>query len=148
EAVEESIKETGVIDLSVPAHGERIEVRGAQVTLSALGQTAPVEEKELWDQSGEKRNALRAAIAGRLPEYDVKRGGSTSIDVTKHGVNKAYGVRKLAQHIGIPVRDMLYVGDALFPGGNDEVVKETGIPTTQVSGPEETETLIRHMLWD
>jgi hypothetical protein len=41
---------------------------------------------------------------------------------------------------------MLYVGDALFPGGNDEIVKETGIPTQQVSGPAETKEIIEKVL--
>jgi hypothetical protein len=41
---------------------------------------------------------------------------------------------------------MLYIGDALFPGGNDEVVKETGIETRQTSGPEETARIIRELL--
>jgi hypothetical protein len=89
---------------------------------------------------------LRDAVAKRLPEYDVKSGGSTSIDVTRHGINKAYGIRKLSEHLAIPIEEMLYVGDALFPGGNDEVVKETGIPTRQVADPDETEEVIKELL--
>jgi HAD superfamily hydrolase (TIGR01484 family) len=141
--IEAGARATGVVDFSAPSYGERIELRGAQVTLSALGQQAPVEEKAVWDPTHEKRAALRAAIAPLLSEYDVKVGGATSIDVTKRGVNKAYGIRKLAEHLSIPIADMLYIGDELGPGGNDEVVKETGIATRAVSGPEETERLIR-----
>jgi hypothetical protein len=83
-----------------------------------------------------------------LPEFDVKTGGSTSIDVTRPGINKAYGVRKISEHLGIPIGEMLYIGDALFPGGNDAVVKETGIPTQQTSGPDETAEMIRALLRD
>jgi phosphomannomutase len=146
DALRESAQETGVIDFATPAYGERIERRGAQVTLSALGQEAPVEEKEAWDPGGEKREALRAAVAFRLPGYDVKRGGSTSIDVTKAGVNKAYGVRQLSAHLDLPISDMLYVGDALYPGGNDEVVKETGIAVEAVGDPTDTEAVIERLL--
>lgn len=146
DALRQGAEETKVIDFALPAYGERIEYRGAQVTLSALGQEAPIEEKEVWDPTGEKHDRVRAAVAALLPGYDVKRGGSTSIDVTKRGVNKAFGVRKLAGHLGIPIEDMLYVGDALYPGGNDEVVKESGVRTEAVTGPEATEAVITRLL--
>lgn len=138
--------ESGLVDLTAPGYGEYIEYRNAQVTLSALGQEAPIEQKEAWDATGEKKRILRDAVANRLPEYDVKTGGSTSIDVTKHGINKAYGVRRLGEYFKIPTSSMLYVGDALYPGGNDEVVKETGIPTRQVGGPGETLDVITKLL--
>ncbi|HEX5774629.1 MAG TPA: HAD-IIB family hydrolase [Candidatus Paceibacterota bacterium] len=146
DALRKSAEETRTVDFALPAYGERIEYRGAQVTLSALGQEAPIEEKEAWDPTGAKRDRLRDAVAAKLPGFDVKRGGSTSIDVTKRGVNKAYGIRKLSAHLGIPVADMLYVGDALYPGGNDEVVEETGIATEAVAHPGQTETFIEHLL--
>ncbi len=146
EALKAVCTETGLVDLKAPSYGERIEYRGSQVTLSALGQKAPVDEKEAWDPNGEKKHALRDAVAAKLPAYDVKIGGSTSIDVTKHGINKAYGVRRLSEYLKIPISDMLYVGDALYPGGNDEIVKETGIQTRQVAGPEETLEVIQSLL--
>lgn len=146
ESIRASCAETGLIDLASSSYGERIEYRGAQVTLSALGQRAPVEEKEAWDPDGSKKEALRRAIAAKLPEYDVKVGGSTSIDVTKHGINKAYGVRKISEHLHIPIAKMLYIGDALFPGGNDEVVKGSGIATRQVADPAETIQVIGALL--
>lgn len=138
--------ETGIVDLTSASYGDRIEYRGPQVTLSALGQRAPIEEKEAWDPDGTKKRRLRDAIAERLPEYDVKTGGSTSIDITKHGINKAYGVRKLSEYLDIPISDMLYIGDALYSNGNDEVVKETGVATHQVTGPEETLEVIASVL--
>lgn len=146
DALMEAGEKTGLIDFKTPAHGERIEFRGSEVTLSALGQEAPIEEKVTWDPDQSKREKLRAAVAELLPGYDVKRGGSTSIDVTKHGINKAYGIKRLSDHLGIPPSDMLYVGDQLFPGGNDEVVKETNIKTQAVKDPGETELVIKAML--
>jgi len=145
-AITEAIEETGVIDLDVPSYGERVELRGSQVTLSALGQQAPIEAKKAWDPDRTKRPILREAIARRLPNFDVKTGGSTSVDITKPGINKAYGVRKFAEHHSFLPEEMFYVGDALFPGGNDEVVKETGIETRQTSGPLETADIIRELL--
>ncbi|MBN9612016.1 MAG: HAD family hydrolase, partial [Actinobacteria bacterium] len=58
--------------------GEILEDRGSQVTFSALGQRAPVDAKQAWDPDGAKKNALRAAVAARLPELEVRSGGSTS----------------------------------------------------------------------
>jgi phosphomannomutase len=144
--IRSSSTETGLIDFATHSYGERIEYRGSQVTLSALGQEAPIHEKELWDPTGEKKKKLRDAIGARLSEFDVKVGGSTSIDITKQGVNKAYGVRKLSEHLTIPIAQMLYIGDALFPGGNDEVVKESGITTHTVKDPEETAAFIESLL--
>ncbi|MDB5264525.1 MAG: Eukaryotic phosphomannomutase [Parcubacteria group bacterium] len=146
EVLEKVLKETYIIDQSIPSHGPRIENRGAQVALSALGQQAPVEEKEAWDPSGEKRNALREIISAQLPDFDVKRGGATTIDITKHGINKAFGVRKLSEHLNVPISEMLYIGDELGPNGNDEVVKETGIPTHAVAGPEDTEEFVKNLI--
>jgi hydroxymethylpyrimidine pyrophosphatase-like HAD family hydrolase len=76
----------------------------------------------------------------------VKIGGTTTIDVTKHGINKAYGVRQLAAHLSLPLESMLYVGDELRPGGNDDVVKLSGIPTRAVTGPDETLAVIEELL--
>ena len=144
--IERAIEKTGLIDLSSHSYGERIEKRGSQVTLSALGQSAPLPEKLAWDPERTKRPLLRDAIAAELPQFGVKTGGATSFDITKPGIDKAYGVRKLSEHLSIPISEMLYVGDALFPGGNDEVVKETGIPTREVSNPEQTLKVIDEIL--
>lgn len=145
-AIETAIDETGLIDEHTPAYGDRIEFRGAEVTLSALGQQAPIAEKEAWDPDGSKKTMLRDAIAPMLPDFDVKTGGSTSIDVTLKGINKAYGVRKMSEYRSLLITDMLYIGDALYPGGNDEVVKETGIQTQEVKDPEDTMHVIKELL--
>jgi len=145
DALEQAVQETGVIDAHTPSYGERIEFRGAEVTFSELGQQAPIPEKLAWDPDMTKRRLLRDAAAKRLPGYDVKLGGSTSVDITKHGVNKAFGIRKLSEYLDIPIADMLYIGDQLSNGGNDEVVKETGIATRAVKDPDETKAFINSL---
>ena len=147
EILQKTAKELDIIDFSGPSYGERIENRGSQVSLSALGQQAPVAEKETWDPTREKREKIRAVVAPLLPEFSVKLGGLTTLDITKKGIDKAYGIRKLSEHFSIPISTMLYVGDALFPGGNDEVVKETGIKTVQTSGPVETMNIIKSLIY-
>lgn len=118
--------------------GEILEDRGSQVTFSALGQRAPVEVKQTWDPDGAKKNALRAAVAERLPNLEVRSGGSTSVDITRRGIDKAYGMRKLEEHTDIPLDDMLFVGDRLDPDGNDYPVLAIGVPCVAVEGWEDT----------
>lgn len=145
-AIKAVAEETGLIDFSKPAWGERIEYRGGQVTISALGQQAPPALKKEWDPDHTKRKALQEAIAKRLPEFSAGIGGSTSIDVTKHSVDKAYGVRKLCERLHISEPDALYVGDELESGGNDEAVYKTSVPTRSVKDPLETARLIESLL--
>ena len=95
--------------------GEVIEDRGSQITFSALGQEAPLEEKVKWDPDFTKRKKMKAILDTLIPEFSVRLGGSTSIDVTKPGIDKAYGIRKLRDILGIAIEEMIFVGDALFP---------------------------------
>jgi HAD superfamily hydrolase (TIGR01484 family) len=146
ELVSSAVAETGIVDCDVQAHGERIEYRGSEISFSALGQNSPLDEKEAWDPDRTKRTKLQTVLANLLPEYDVKIGGLTTIDITKHGINKAYGIRKLAEYLEIPISEMLYIGDALYPGGNDEVVKETSIATHAVENPDDTLAFLHKIL--
>jgi phosphomannomutase len=99
--------------------GAVIEDRGSQITFSALGQQAPIAEKEKWDPHFAKRQKMKALLDPLIPGFSVRLGGTTSIDITKPGIDKAYGIRKLRDTLGIAIDEMIYIGDALFPGGND-----------------------------
>lgn len=123
-------------------YGQMIEDRISQVTFSGLGQDAPLQLKLAWDPNHEKRQRIVDIMKGILPSFDIRIGGTTSIDVTRRGVNKAYGIHKLEHFLKIPIYNMLFVGDALFYGGNDYPVKATGIDCVEVSNPEETERVI------
>jgi phosphomannomutase len=126
--------------------GEVVEDRGSQITFSALGQQAPLAEKAKWDPDFEKRRKIQFTLDTLIPEFSVRLGGSTSIDVTKQGIDKAYGIRKLAQILGMGIPEMLFVGDALFPGGNDYPAKEAGVASIQVAGPHETKRVVETIL--
>ena len=122
--------------------GEIIEDRGSQITYSALGQQAAAEAKYAWDPDGTKKLALRAYAAERLDGLEVRVGGTTSVDITSIGIDKAYGMRKLMDVLAIAERDILFVGDKLDVGGNDYPVKEMGIDCIAVEGWEETAMII------
>jgi phosphomannomutase len=114
--------------------GPILEDRGSQITFSALGQSAPVPMKIAWDPSDEKKNTLREAVQKLLPDLEVRSGGSTSVDITRQGIDKAYGITRLAELTGINLQEMLFIGDRLDPSGNDFPVIATGVRTHSVSG--------------
>jgi len=126
--------------------GEQIEDRGAQITFSALGQEAPLDAKKAWDPDFAKRKAIQKIVAKELPELSVKIGGSTSIDVTQKGVDKAYAIARLCRHTRIQPKRILFMGDAIYPGGNDDPVRAAGIDVIAVRDPHETASVIRAII--
>lgn len=139
-SLEQAVKQTGFQPKET--WGELIEDRGSQITYSALGQQAPLDAKKTYDPDFEKRKKIKAVLDTLIPEFSVALGGSTSIDVTLPGIDKAYGMHKLRDVLGIQFSEMLFAGDALFPGGNDNPVRSTGTDCIQVRDPEETKRVI------
>ena len=126
--------------------GEVIEDRGSQITFSALGQKAPLEEKVKWDPDFTKRKKMKTILDRSIPEFSVRLGGSTSIDVTKPGIDKAYGIKKLRDVLGVSIEEMIFVGDALFPGGNDYPAERAGTLSIRVRDPHETKRVIEAII--
>jgi HAD superfamily hydrolase (TIGR01484 family) len=126
--------------------GEVIEDRGSQITFSALGQQAPLAEKKTWDPDFAKRKKMKACLDNLIPEFSVRLGGATSVDVTKPGIDKAYGIHKLRDLLGISIQDMIYVGDAVFPGGNDYPAKQAGCESIEVRDPDVTKAVIEAII--
>jgi phosphomannomutase len=85
---------------------------------------------------------MKALLDKFIPEFSVRLGGTTSVDVTKPGIDKAYGIRKLRDTLHIEIDEMIFVGDALFPGGNDYPAKEAGALSIQVRDPNESKRVI------
>jgi phosphomannomutase len=130
--------------------GALIEDRGSQVTYSALGQAAPLGAKTAWDPDGTKKSLLVAHAAPLLPDFEVRGGGSTSIDVTRKGIDKAYGVRKLMAQINATAEELLFVGDRLDETGNDYPVLTVGVPCVPVTRWQDTLIVIAQFndWWD
>ncbi len=140
EALEEAAKALGYWE-EHPA-GEIIEDRKSQITYSALGQQALPEAKYAWDPDGTKKKAIRDYAADRLPDLEVRVGGTTSIDVTRIGIDKAYGMRKLMAELKIAEKDILFIGDMLQEGGNDYPVKAMGIDSVAVENYRSTPAVV------
>ncbi len=135
-------------------YGKVIENRGTQITLSFLGQDVVkklgkkgIALKNKWKQ---ENTPLKLEIATRaakyLPDLEIRAAGFTSIDVTKKGIDKGYGLRQIEKYLHVKIKDMLFVGDAIFPGGNDYGVVKTKVDYIQVKGPKQTKKVIRHLL--
>jgi phosphomannomutase len=144
-ALEGAIEEAG-IEKPEKLFGERIEDRGSQITFSNFGQEAPLEVKKNWDPSLRKRKKIQIILKPKLPNYNILIGGSTSIDVIGKGIDKKYGVERLVEYLNIPIKEMLFIGDRLEPGGNDSSVVGTGIDWIDVEGLEETKKVIRELI--
>ena len=126
--------------------GDEVEDRDSQITFSALGQKAPLEPKKAWDPDFKKRKKIKALLEKMIPEFAINLGGATSIDITRPGIDKAYGMHKLKEVLKIGIADMLFIGDALFAGGNDHPAKTTGADCIQVRDPDETKRVIEAII--
>jgi phosphomannomutase len=135
-AFDESLEATGFVPEQT--WGERIEDRGSQITFSALGQEAPIDVKHSWDPDFAKRKVIQADLRQRLPGLSINMGGATSIDITREGVDKAYGLKKLSDASGIALDKMMFIGDAIFPGGNDYPAEQLGLDVVKVKNVDGT----------
>lgn len=127
-------------------YGDVLEDRGTQVTFSALGQKAPLPLKAAWDPDSQKRLKIAEAVSRYIPDLKVHVGGTTSIDVTRPGIDKSYGIKKMEEYLGVQKSEMLFIGDKIFPGGNDYPAKEAGVECVAVQNPDDTKGLIRALL--
>ena len=136
------------------AYGKVIENRGSQITWSALGQDVVkvlgekgVTLKNKWKK---ENTPLKLKIAKSLQEYlpnlEVHAAGYTSIDITKKGIDKAYGLKQMEKFLKTKIKNMVFVGDAIFPGGNDYAITKTPIDYFTVKDPEDTKRVIRQIL--
>jgi len=135
-------------------YGELIEDRHTQVTFSVYGQDVVkmlgkrgIRMKEQWKK---KYTSTKMKIANRmakyLPDLEVRAAGFTSIDVTRKGIDKAYGLRQIEKNLNVRLKDMIFIGDAITPGGNDYAVVRTGVDYIQVTGPKGTTAIIQFLL--
>ena len=128
-------------------YGELIEDRGSQITFSILGQKAPTDLKEKWNKENpDLRTKVEEVLQRHLPDMEVKVAGLTSIDVTRKGIDKAYGIKQVEKYLDTPIKDMLFVGDNFSHEGNDEPVIGIGVLCFEVKNIQDTKKLISHLI--
>lgn len=143
-AINETITELK-LDLT-GAFGEVIEDRSSQITFSGCGQEAPLDVKKVWDPDQSKRQQVVEILKKKIPGFEIRIGGMTSVDVTRKGIDKAYAIQKIKDFMKVNDEDIIFIGDALYKGGNDASVKKTDVDFIQESGPSETIELLRQFI--
>ncbi len=135
-------------------YGKLVEDRGTQVTFSVFGQDVVkalgkkgIAMKDKWrDENQATKLQIAKLMQKYLPKLEVRAAGHTSVDVTKKGIDKAYGLHQIEKYLKVKIKDMFFVGDAIFPGGNDYAITKTAIDYYPVDGPEQTKEAIRAVL--
>lgn len=124
----------------VPFTDDQIELRDSQITFSILGRSAPYDLKASYDPNGDKRKVFMDYMKAKNPQlisdFEVRLGGTTSIDFTYKGMDKGFGLLKIKEYFRVNNREILFFGDKCFEGGNDwEIAKE--VPFVQVRDEQE-----------
>jgi len=132
-ALENLIKIEGL----VPLASDNIQDRGSQITLSILGRSAPKESKDNYDSTMEKRKRFAEYLSKIIPDYDIHIGGTTSLDITRKGIDKRYGLKRFVANYGLSLKNITFFGDKLMEGGNDYPVKGL-VKCVSVKNPSET----------
>jgi hypothetical protein len=137
-------------NLTVRDESDIVENRGAQISYSVIGFHEDIEKKYAFDPDDRKRQAALAAFPAEVAALrsigvDVTPAGTTVFNFIPLGKHKGFNIERLLQREHWNKEDCVYVGDALFPGGNDETVIGV-IPTHAVKNPEETFSFISNML--
>lgn len=145
EAIQIAQLQAGVVT-EEPFWWEQAEDRETQVSWSALGQQCPPDVKKTWDPDQKKRLAMLPFLQSLLPDFSIHLGGMTTIDITQKGIDKKYGIQKMYEYLDIPYEEMFFVGDAIFPGGNDYAPVEMWIAHRQTDGPDMTIDIIREII--
>lgn len=110
---------------------DQLEDRGCQISYSFVGHNADINLKRKFDPDGSKR----VKILEKYPFDGAYVGGTTTIDYIP--INKGQNITAYCKLKGINPFETFYVGDALFPKGNDESVQAV-MPTFCVRNPAET----------
>ncbi len=128
-------------------YGASIDDRYSQITYSALGQDAPIQKKYLWaERHGAARKVLRRRVAARLAGYEVRLGGTTSLDVMRSGVNKLYGMKLFLGHSRLRAKDIIYISSRLGRGDSDYDLRELDMSFVEVGGYQDTAYVLEGIL--
>jgi HAD superfamily hydrolase (TIGR01484 family) len=143
-AFEELLAKTGVKSMTTKA--DQLQDRGSQITLSAIGRNAPEQAKRAFDPDGSRRREWLALLGQRLgARYSMRIGGTSSIDITPLGVDKAWGIRRFLQIHNIQPSEALFFGDKLGPQGNDYPARQV-LDCVAVRDEKHTLELLRSFL--
>ncbi len=139
------------LQLVVKDEHDLIEDRGSQISYSLIGHHEDIAKKEAFDPDHAKRLELLRIFESDVQKLseehaiEIRSGGTTCLDIFEKGKNKGFNCKALIERMNWREEDCLYIGDALFPGGNDETVIGI-IPTRAVQNPQETFSYLASVL--
>jgi len=119
--------------------------RGAQISLSFLGHTAPTNDKDNFDPNGKIRRQFLKEYPFTSETIEVHVAGTTCLDYTNKGYTKGKNIERLIKHFGWEPLECIYFGDALYENGNDATVKGV-IDTVPVTDPEDLLEALKRLL--
>ena len=122
--------------------GDQIEDRGTQITFSGLGQKAPAEAKDEMGSGPEKAQRPQGDTRQALPDLSVRIGGPPRSTSRSPASTRVMACAVLSEQTGFALNEMMFVGDALYPGGNDAPARDAGVPTVGVKRIDDTRILI------
>ena len=139
------------LGFQVKDENDIIDDRDSQIAFSLIGHHENKAVKDAFDPDHAKRRKLLKELKDdveRLEQenkIEMRTGGTTAIDIFQFGKNKGYNVGEFLIAMHWEKDDCLYIGDALFPGGNDETVIGV-IPTHAVKNHVETYEFLENLL--
>ncbi|MDO8522247.1 MAG: HAD-IIB family hydrolase [bacterium] len=144
------VKARKLLNLEVQDEKDIVEDRDSQMAFSLIGHHEDHDKKEAFDPGGKKRAQLLKDMALDVTalekaHVEVRIGGTTNLDFFEFGKNKGYNVPAFIEKMGWNKDECVYIGDALFPSGNDETVIGV-IPTKAVVDYRETYPYIEKFL--
>ena len=145
----ESILNNAIIELELKPEKvwwDIVENRWSQVTYSALWQEAPLKSKRIWDPDKKIRQKISEYIKDDLVDFSIWIGWTTSIDVTRKGLDKSFWIKKMIENLWVTKEEILFMWDAIFPWWNDYPVKQFWVESRQVENPEDTKKIIKELI--
>lgn len=120
-------KARALLNYTVRDENDIVEDRDSQIAFSLIGHHEDKAKKDAFDPRHEIRFKLLTDLASdvealKVANVEVRIGGTTNLDFFEYGKNKGYNVNLFIEKMGWDKLDCIYIGDALFPGGNDETV--------------------------
>lgn len=115
--------------------------------MNCLGNDATNEERTNWDPTREKRENIKKDISKSLGDrYEIYITGRNTIDLVPRGMNKADNILRLLELNSEPLENTIYIGDELYPDGNDYPILSLDIEVHSVEDPSQTEEILRGYL--
>jgi len=124
--------------------GTFIEWRDSQINFSIIGRNCTLDQREdyvKWDKKSGERNRIIEKLREEFDGWGLgfRLGGQISIDITRRGWDKSYALK----NIPADPKKCIYFGDRIDYNGNDSDVAAICGRYHQVSGPAETEEIIK-----